>query len=217
MLVIPTLGYAETHYQMGFVPNLLKKSEPEIIFDVPHRVSPGNSLPVLLLIKDAHRHPVTALQVTVELRLPGKPAVRRSFDLGGEAIGAPWWWKVFALDLPDGFTGNATVSVEGRFRQGEREFLVAADNHRKTSHEPFAVHLAEEPLPYPEGWLAGDLHTHSHLTADQVEFGVPWDAARPLARALELGWFAVTDHSYDLDDDHHSFTERDPDLRKWKQ
>ena len=217
MLVPPLLGYAETHYKMGFVPSLLKKNEPEIIFDAPHRLSPGSDLPVLLLIKDAHRYPVQVLDAAVELTVPGRPVVRRSFDLGGETVEAPWWWRVLQVPRPDDLTGDATVRVQGRFRQGEREFTVVADNHAKTSHEPFAIHLAEEPLPYPEGWHAGDMHTHSHLTADQVEFGVPWDAALPLVRALGLSWFAVADHSYDLDDHHHSFLERDPDLKKWHQ
>ncbi|MCH6560272.1 hypothetical protein IH799_07965, partial [candidate division KSB1 bacterium] len=52
------LLYAETHYSFKGIYSRLKKMEPEIIADVPHRIKRGHPIPVLLLIKDAHQYPI---------------------------------------------------------------------------------------------------------------------------------------------------------------
>jgi hypothetical protein len=59
--------YAETHYHFRFAPSLLYRRRPEIIADAPHRLEPGKALPVLLIIKDAHRFPVALQQVRAEI------------------------------------------------------------------------------------------------------------------------------------------------------
>jgi len=51
---------------------------------------------------------------------------------------------------------------------------------------------------------------------DQIEFSAPVEVAANFARAIGLHWFAVTDHSYDLDaplDDDFAI---DPDLPRWE-
>ena len=49
--------YAEVHYKFppGF--SLLHTDYPEIIADLPWRVEPGQDIPILCLIKDAHNTP----------------------------------------------------------------------------------------------------------------------------------------------------------------
>jgi len=51
---LPLFLYAETHYRFPYFFSLLRKNEPEIIADAPHRIEPGSPLPILILIKDAH-------------------------------------------------------------------------------------------------------------------------------------------------------------------
>ncbi len=216
MIAFP-IAYAETHFGPKVIPNILRKAEPEIVLDVPHRVEPGHPLPVLLLVKDADRYPVRLLEVRVRARVTGHPPFQRVYDLGGERVDSRWYWKVLPVEIPEGQTGQASILPEVRARVGQTERTYAVDNYRKTSHEPFEVQIARDPLPYSPNWHAGDIHTHSHLTSDQVEFGVPWEPAVELARAQGLRWFAVTDHSYDLDDDPHDPLSNHAGLPKWRQ
>jgi hypothetical protein len=63
---------------------------------------------------------------------------------------------------------------------------------------PLRVLRLSEELPFPRDWTGGDLHCHSHWSQDPVEFGADPLVLRRAARALGLGFFAVTDHSYDF-------------------
>ena len=66
-LILPFLAYAETHYSFKGIYSRLKKKEPEVVADAPHRVEPGKSIPLLILIKDAHYYPAKLNNVRVEL------------------------------------------------------------------------------------------------------------------------------------------------------
>ncbi|MCH8838955.1 MAG: CehA/McbA family metallohydrolase [Candidatus Marinimicrobia bacterium] len=77
-----------------------------------------------------------------------------------------------------------------------------------------STYLAADHLP-GQGVVWGDLHHHSGLTEDAIEFGAPLEASRAAATALGLGFVAVTDHSYDLDDRIGSWRLTDPELTKW--
>ena len=61
------LLYAETHYSFKGIYSRLKKKEPEIIADVPHRIKQGQPIPVLLLIKDADQHSIELNSVHINL------------------------------------------------------------------------------------------------------------------------------------------------------
>jgi hypothetical protein len=64
-------------------------------------------------------------------------------------------------------------------------------------------------------WYPGDPHVHSNFTEDQAEFGAPPEAIERVARAMGFSWTAITDHSYDLDDQPEDPLTQDPDLKKW--
>ena len=61
----------------------------------------------------------------------------------------------------------------------------------------------------------GDLHYHTNLTEDMVEFGAPLKATLIAAQSIGLDFYCNTDHSYDLDDMPGSWKETDPTLEKW--
>ena len=44
LIVFPLL-YAETHYRFKYFFSFLKKNEPEILADIPHRLEPNAALP----------------------------------------------------------------------------------------------------------------------------------------------------------------------------
>ncbi|MBL7046950.1 MAG: hypothetical protein ISR95_04895 [Candidatus Marinimicrobia bacterium] len=62
-LFIGIILYAEIHYRFPFFPfSRYHIREPEIISDAPYRLESGNSLPILILIKDARTIPMLSLK-----------------------------------------------------------------------------------------------------------------------------------------------------------
>ncbi len=208
--------YAEIHFRIPFVPSRLFRRAPEIILDVPHRLEPGASLPVLLIIKDAHRYPVTLQRLAITLSAPGREAAHQVLTLNDETIDAPLWQRIFTITPPPQWQGAVEVDCHLLGRMNGKTLEVRNDNYPHTAHRPFTVYLDAAPLPGAQACFYGDLHYHSDLTSDQVEFGAGPEMAARMAQALGLDFFAVTDHSYDLDDCWENYLLNDPDLPKWR-
>ncbi|MFQ5640143.1 MAG: CehA/McbA family metallohydrolase [bacterium] len=207
------LLYAETHYAFKGIYSRLKKKEPEIIADAPHRLEPGSPLPILILIKDADKYPVVLDGVNVHLN--GKKSV--SFDFHGYPVREAFWSKVIEINRTASLTGPCHVQVEIEVRINGKKRRIQNDNYAATSHAPLDVFFAEHPLPKCEGWTFGEFHCHTSYTSDQVEFGAPLEPSVKLAKALGLNFFCATDHSYDLDDMPDNYLQNDPDLEKWRE
>ena len=81
---IPFLAaYAETHFRFfPLFPSVLYKREPEIVFDLPRRLNPGEDLPISLLTNDIHRFPIEPdiVSVTISER-SHKPLLFKFNDL----------------------------------------------------------------------------------------------------------------------------------------
>ncbi|MCK5380552.1 MAG: CehA/McbA family metallohydrolase, partial [Candidatus Latescibacteria bacterium] len=211
-LIYPVL-YAETHYTFPGLFSLLKRRQPEILADAPFRVEPSSPIPLLCLIKDAHRYPITLERVSVSVRAPSGSIQRIDFPLH-VSISEPFWHRVLPVEA---FEPGRTL-LDVRFyatRKGKR-WTVRNDNYRTVSHDPLLVEVAPEPLPRAADWYYGEPHAHTQYTNDQVEFGAPIAATVELARAMGLSWFAATDHSYDLDDCSDNFLRNDPDHPLWR-
>jgi hypothetical protein len=222
VLIAPTTGYwllpfflyAETHYRFRYFPSFLKKNEPEVIADLPHRVEPGRFLPVLILAKDAHTCPCVLRQITVELRQRNNVVQRLDLLKQPIALNQKWFSQVFEIDR-SGLSGWLDVDVSFTLEARGETSTYHNDNHKTSSRRPLSVFLSPNPLPRFPNLHVGDPHTHSSYTEDQVEFGSPIDASRDLSRSMGLSFFCVTDHSYDLDDKLDSFLDNDPSLPKW--
>jgi len=222
MIVAPPIVlYAETHYRFKYFFSFLKKSEPEIITDAPHRIDPDTSLPILLLIKDADRYPVHFISVTITV-------LQHKTLLYTEVVQPPqpipittkYWWRIIELQFRDtleNIFGHFNIIVDVMIEQNGRRKKITNNNHRTSSKQPLHVYRSETKLPSIPGWIFGDTHTHSTYTEDQVEFGSPIGASVALCKAMGLSFFCVTDHSYDLDDAINNFLENDPTLPKWTQ
>ncbi len=212
--MLPFLLYAETHYRFKYFFSYLRKREPEVIADAPHRIEPGVTIPLLLIVKDAHKFPATLGPVTITISQHGNIAQELEPITEPLLLNEPLWWKV--LELPrQGLSGWLDIAVRMTVTVNNRTTMYISDNYRTSSHAPLRVFLSEEPLPREEGLFLGDAHTHSDRTSDQVEFGVPIKAARQLSHSLGLTFFCVADHSYDLDDTLDDYTRNDPALPKW--
>ncbi len=211
ILILLPLAYAEIHYRLPFLFNFLNHREPEIIADVPYRIGPQKALPLLLLIKDAHQYPVVLQRLSVFI----DELLLTTIDLN-QSINEPFWERIFHLNVEKIPRGDRNINVKIVYSIKGREKICFNDNYRGSSHQPLPCHFARENLPLPENFLCGDLHSHSSYTNDQIEFGAGLETMREMAYALELDFFAVTDHSYDLDDAQDNYLKNDPTLPKWR-
>jgi len=209
--------YAEIHFNP--IPGLsrLYHKEPEIITDIPWRLEPGETLPLLCLVKDADKFPADIGPVFLEL-YDGEGKLRFSWRSEfTETVKSRFWWRIFPLELPEDLKGRFQAKVGLHLRQGTREKLITGHNYRRSGRHYHVITLSEHPLPRTPGWYLGDIHHHSYYTDDQAEFGSPPEATSAAARALGLDWVAITDHSYDLDDREGDPRAYDPHHGKWER
>ncbi len=215
---IPPFLYAETHYRFKYFFSFLKKSEPEILADIPHRLEPDAELPVLLLVKDSDRYPLQKLQVKIELRIQGN--IVGTIERGlSTPIKEPLWWNIINIPFDRALSncfGFIDVDTHFSYSMGGKQLTSKNDNYRTSSKTSLRVYRSRHKLPSIDGWVQGDAHTHSSYTDDQVEFGAPIAPSIELSKAMGLSFFCVTDHSYDLDDRAGNYLFNDPELSKWK-
>ena len=219
-VVLFPLLYAETHYRFKYFFSFLKKSEPEILADIPHRLEPGAALPILIVVKDANLYPVELNGVRLEISYQGRLlfAVDNCIP-PARSIKEPLWWKIVPLPLPDSTKnvfGFIDVDVFFDYSVAGKHRSCKNDNYRTSSKKSLRIYRSQDPLPSISGWFQGDTHTHSSYTDDQVEFGAPLEASARMCKAMGLSFFCVTDHSYDLDDKIDDYLTNDPGIPKWK-
>ncbi|MCF7797755.1 MAG: hypothetical protein K9N11_06700 [Lentisphaeria bacterium] len=218
--VLPTLPliplYAEIHYRFRFFPiSLYFRKMPEIIFDCPWRIRAERPVTFFLLLKDAHRWPLTLKSVSVQWQAETGESGEATFPLNQE-VSTPWFHQEFALDeveLPR--TAHISLVPKLHFLIRNRKKTVVIDNFSGLSKKPLQTYLADEDFPELPGWRTGDIHVHTELTADQVEFGAPLEMTQHGAEVMGLDFVAATDHSYDLDDKPDDYLHNDPQLTKW--
>jgi hypothetical protein len=217
LLFLPVMAYAEIHFRYPFVPSRLFKREPEILFDLPHRGQQGEKVPLILLIKDAHRFPVQVadLQVNV-MNLKKQELSILNFPLDTE-ITEKFYSKIILLE-PTNFPQAGEYQLSAKlsyYDPAKNKRTIVQDNYQGIPHSPFQIFISRDPLPTLNNWHWGDLHVHSNYTDDQVEFGAPIEATVLAAKSIGLDFIAITDHSYDLDDDPDNCLVNRPDIPKW--
>jgi len=215
--IVPLIGlYAETHFRFRIPFSRYFKKEPELIFDTPWRLEPGQNLCVFLVVKDAHLYPVQLNSVEIDVFQNNQKCCTQKWILNKDVQGRQVDFEFLFSDceLPSGeieIFPRLTYSLAGK----QLEMLI--DNYSQTHKNPLRVTVAREVLPKIDGWQIGDTHLHTSLTNDQIEFGASLKQTQKAALLLGLDFIAATDHSYDLDDELENYLENDPDLKKWKK
>jgi len=207
--------YAEIHYRIPGLFSRYFRKEPEIIADIPHRLDPEQPLPILILIKDAHLFPVILLQITAVLYHDNQQFEILKNNPGNLLIDKSLWYKLFNVNLPELSKNSARIDVIISYEINGKIKTIHNDNYALTTQHPFEIIIDRDPLPGKENWYFGDLHYHSFYSNDQVEFGAPLDVTKQIAKTMGIDFFAVTDHSYDLDDFPDNYLQNDPLLSKW--
>lgn len=109
------------------------------------------------------------------------------------------WWD--SINFIPACAGPVQIQAHALLRRGKKDLHVTTDNYEGTSSRPLMVHMSETPLPTLPGWFHGDIHCHSALTNDVIEFGAPVEVGAFAGYCMGLQWIAVTDHSYDFTTD----------------
>ncbi len=213
-LIFPIIGYLEIHYRLKYFPlNRYFKKEPEIYADAPHRIGPGQDLPISLIIKDADKYQIILKNVHIKIVNENNTTLEFDYKYNNN-LNELWFEEIYYIDHLE-LSGEIKIWCEILFERNGKKRSVINHNVKTSEILPLITHVDEEPLPGSKYFLWGDLHYHSNYTEDFIEFGAPLNSTKCAATALGLDFLAITDHSYDLDDKYGTWKESDPELKKW--
>lgn len=212
--LLPIIGYLEIHYRLKYFPfSRYFKKEPEIYIDAPHRIGPGQDLPISLLIKDANKFPIILKNVHIKIVTKNDVTLELDYKYN-KKLNELWFEEIYYIDHTV-LSGNLKIWCEILFERKGKKRIVINHNVKTSEVFPLITQVDEDHLPGSEFFLWGDLHYHSNYTEDFIEFGAPLKSTKSAATTLGLDFLAITDHSYDLDDKYGSWKESDPKLKKW--
>jgi len=190
------INYAEIHYKFKLPWSPLFRKAPEIFFDLPHLLVPGQKAPLVLVIKDAHLFPGTASQIKIALSLSGRKTQTIHLDITYEANKPFHFYTLTQLSFPEPGVWHIQASL--LWKTEKKSKLIWNHNLPGLPSTGLEIDVLAAPLPYPAPWKAGESHCHSTFSSDMVEFGAPLELMKEMGLALGLDWIACTDHSYDF-------------------
>ena len=207
------LRYAETHFKFKLPWSLLYKPWPEIIFDAPFQFVPGVSPYLWIVVRDANRFPTTIktadilLKHNIEnafdntLEKTSQPDISIHKDLDIEVREQMHFIPLPLGEIPAGTYEvfcKLTVERDGKTQTFERW------NLPRLKPVPLRIKVLNEALPIAPGYAAGEMHCHTHYSADHVEYGATPEVLQLAAKAVGLDFVNCTDHAYDF-----AFTQED--------
>lgn len=198
------IGYAEIHFRFSpLLPSLLFKKEPEVLFDLPARLNPGRDLPVLLILHDLLRFPVTVGAVAITVTKPRFGTKVFNFNtLENYEVIHPYQKQqrsfLFSIPRSEIDSGEVFINATVTIISGTKTTTVFNDNIPSSSRRAFRCFIADNHLPGSDLCSYGDLHMHSYHSQSHVEFGPPPAVIDCMASHSGLQYVGITDHSYDL-------------------
>ena len=205
--------YAELHFRFKWSGSRYFQKEPEILSDLPIRIEPNKDIPILLIIKDSHLFPIHLNYVEITIYKSSEVIYSRSFDYNIE-LNVNWWEDMINIKS-EGISEHIEVNVEYFYMINGINKRCTIHNYPLSTNNRLNTYVSSHNYPNNGKVLYGDIHYHSNLTEDMVEFGASLNSTLIMSESLGLDFFCNTDHSYDLDDEPGSWTKTDPSLKKW--
>ncbi|ACX75737.1 hypothetical protein Fisuc_2150 [Fibrobacter succinogenes subsp. succinogenes S85] len=215
------LRYAETHFKFKLPWSLLYKPWPEIIFDAPFQFVPGVEPYLWIVVRDADHFPTTIKNAEIVLKSRTQNAQHDALLLqdAQQKQDAPQPDIVICKDLnievreqmkfiplalgkiPVGsYEAHCKLTVE---REGKSQTFERW-NLPRLKPVPLCFKVLNEKPPIAPGYAAGEMHCHTHYSADHVEYGATPEVLQLAAKAVGLDFVNCTDHAYDF-----AFTQED--------
>ncbi|OWV05769.1 MULTISPECIES: PHP domain-containing protein [unclassified Fibrobacter] len=201
MSLIPgePLQYAETHFKFKLPWSLLYRPWPEILVDAPFQFVPGSRPTLWIVVRDAHRFPVVIENIEIDCQpaTAQDESAPRQQNLQIEANQQFGFYPVDLGDLAPGtYSIHCKVAVHSKQNGKVKKF--SRWNHPLLKPAPLKIRVLAQDLPKPEGYIAGEMHCHTHYSADHVEHGATPAVFQQAAKAVGLDFVSLTDHAYDF-------------------
>ena len=209
------LRYAETHFKFKLPWSLLYKPWPEIIFDAPFQFVPRVEPYLWIVVRDADRFPTTIKNAEIVLKArvqdaqfqdaqsqdAARPDIVICKDLNIEVREQMKFIPIALGKIPAGaYEAHCKLTIE---REGKSQTFERW-NLPRLKPVPLRFKVLNETLPIAPGYAAGEMHCHTHYSADHVEYGATPEVLQLAAKAVGLDFVNCTDHAYDF-----AFTQED--------
>ncbi|MCQ2092736.1 MAG: hypothetical protein MJY85_08660, partial [Fibrobacter sp.] len=199
------LHYAETHFKFKLPWSLLYKPWPEILVDAPFQFVPDVKPTLWIVVRDAHRFPTTIenIEITVENAGSGDNVSAGSgakiVPLKIEAKEQFAFYPVEIGDLKPGrYKIHCKISASREIKGKRKTRTFTRWNFPGLDPQPLQVHILRERPPEAPGFAYGEMHCHTHYSADHVEHGATPAVFQQAAKAVGLDFVSCTDHAYDF-------------------
>jgi len=206
----------EIHYSpFKIFKGLLYKKEPLFIFDVPKYIYNKKEIPVILNIKKSDDFPVYIDKISIKLKI--KKIEKITEFIINKNISQYHFSEIFYVDLNE--NNNCVIEIIPKIYYSinkiKKDITLANINGiKKNSLE---IHYSPTNYVFTKDFNCLDIHTHSSFTDDFVEFGAKPKDYISMLKYIGLNSFAITDHSYDLDDKEGFYFNPDNNLTKWNK
>ena len=220
------LRYAETHFKFRLPWSLLYKPWPEIIFDAPFQFVPGVAPSLWIVVRDADHFPTILKNAEIVLKrtderngmgfenarhldapsqyaqtrdVPSqyarKPEITIRKDLNIDVQEQMHFIPLSLGEIPAGsYEAYCKLTVE---RNGKTQTFERW-NLPRLKPVPLRFKVLNEMPPIAPGYAAGEMHCHTHYSADHVEYGATPEVLQKAAKAVGLDFVNCTDHAYDF-------------------
>lgn len=202
MSIVPgeKLHYAETHFKFKLPWSLLYRPWPEILVDAPFQFVPGTEPTLWIVVRDAHRFPTLIEKIEVQATSESMPP--KTFDLQIQATEQFGFYPVKLGNLPAG-TYELICKITARRlnsdgQETEQTRTFCRWNYPGLKPVPLKFQVLAEEAPKAPGYVAGEMHCHTHYSADHVEHGASPEVLQQAAKAVGLDFVSCTDHAYDF-------------------
>ena len=109
--IINILLYTEIHYRFNLTGSRYYKNEPEILSDAPIRLEPNKDLPILLLVKDSHKYPITLFFIEIFIYDTDNVNILKYKKIEyNKKLCEYWWYKHIFINVSD-ITGNIYIDI----------------------------------------------------------------------------------------------------------
>lgn len=209
------LRYAETHFKFKLPWSLLYRPWPEILVDAPFQFVPGVKPLLWIVVRDAHRFPTTIESLEIEIKEIGVAgqssgniccdAARniccdaKVMPLGFEAKEQFAFYPVEIGNLEPGhYEIHCKIKASREIKGKRKERVFTRWNFPGMEPAPLKIHVLAAQPPKAPGFVAGEMHCHTHYSADHVEHGASPAVFQQAAKAIGLDFVSCTDHAYDF-------------------